>query len=336
MHERRMLNALTMPTRKSIEDKLDELDRAAALTDRAAQIAALEAALGAAHYRIVAKAASIAAEALLYELVPALSAAYPRFVEQGPKRDPSCYAKRALMRALVELDCDDVELFLDGLACRQLEPVYGGTADTAADVRASSAMGLVASGYSRALVELSALLEDPEAPARLGAVRAIACGVPREAELLLRAKALHGDPEPAVVGECLVGLLAVEPDESPAFVARFLAPRDDEALQELAALALGESRLDAALDHLQAAWDDVLPSRERRRTLIRAAALHRSDAALDWLVSLVAEGNADQAGDVLEALATFKRNPGLTERLEAALTERGDRQLTERFTALWR
>ena len=105
------------------------------------------------------------------------------------------------------------------LRYRQLEPVWGGTADTAVDVRASCAMGLVASGYSRALVELTALLNDTDAAARVGAVRAIACGNPREAELLLRSKALAGDAEPQVLGECFTGLLAVEPEESLGFVA---------------------------------------------------------------------------------------------------------------------
>jgi HEAT repeat protein len=114
-------------------------------------------------------------------------------------------------------------------------------------------MGLVASGYPRALVELTALLNDSDAAARMGAVRAIACGNPREAELLLRSKALAGDAEPQVLGECFTGLLGVEPDESLKFVAGYLT-HADEAVRELAALALGESRLDAALAPLKEAW----------------------------------------------------------------------------------
>ncbi len=146
--------------------------------------------------------------------------------------------------------------------------MWGGTADTAVDVRASCAMGLVASGYSRALVELTALLNDSDAAGRVGAVRAIACGNPREAELLLRSKALAGDAEPQVLGECFTGLLAVEPEESVGFVAAYLAHADD-AVRELAALALGESRLDAALAPLKEAWDGVL---RRRRAPPRVAA----------------------------------------------------------------
>ncbi|HEX7238317.1 MAG TPA: HEAT repeat domain-containing protein, partial [Gammaproteobacteria bacterium] len=218
---------------------------------------------------------------------------------------------------------------------RQLEPVWGGTADTAVDVRASCAMGLVASGYARALVELTALLNDSDAAARIGAVRAIACGNPREAELLLRAKALAGDAEPQVLGECFTGLLAVAPDESLKFVAGYLA-HADEAVRELAALALGESRLEAALAPLKEAWGGVLVGEEFRRTLLRAAAANRSEAAFDWLLSIVAESRVPVALEVVETLAIYNRNAKLAQRLEAALTERGERELLDRFAALWR
>jgi hypothetical protein len=213
--------------------------------------------------------------------------------------------------------------------------VWGGTADTAVDVRSSCAMGLVASGYSRALVELTALLNDADAGARLGAVRAIACGNPREAELLLRAKALGGDAEPQVVGECFTGLLAVAPDESIPFVAAYLAHADD-TLRELAALALGGSRLDGALRPLKEAWSGVLVGEEFRSALLRAAAAHRSEAAFEWLLEIVGEARAPVAMAVIEALSPYKHNARLMQRLTSALTERGDEALLERLVALAR
>src|SRR6185503_6579182 len=200
--------------------------------------------------------------------------------------------------------------------------------------RASCAMGLVASGYPRALVELTALLNDSDAAARMGAVRAIACGNPREAELLLRSKALAGDAEPQVLGECFTGLLGVEPDESLKFVAGYLA-HADEAVRELAALALGESRLDAALAPIKEAWDGVLVGEEFRRTLLRAAAAHRSEAAFDWLLTLVADARAGVAAEVVEALAVYRHNTKLKQRLEAAIRERGDEELAMRFAERW-
>jgi len=302
--------------------------------ERAAKIAALHHALES-HCRVAARAARIAEDALLYELIPPLKSAYARFLEKPLKQDPSCYAKKALSRALVALDCNDVELYLAGVRYRQLEPVYGGTADTAVDVRAACAMGLVASGYPRALVELTALLNDTDAGARVGAVRAIACGNPREAELLLRSKALAGDAEPQVIGECLTGLLAVEPEESIAFAVGFLQHADD-AVRELAALALGESRLGGALAPLKQAWDGVLVSAELRRALLRSAAAHRSEAAFDWLLEIVAEARVPLAVDVIEALAPYKHNAKLLGRLADVLAERGDAVLLARLAELER
>jgi hypothetical protein len=319
--------------RDNIDEQLAALDALPA--ERSARTVALERALDRSHYRVAAKAARLAEDALLYELVPSLLAAYARFLDKPLKSDPSCFAKKALVRALVALDCSDTEFFRRGVAYRQLEPVWGGTADTAVDVRASCAMGLVASGYSRALVELTSLLNDPDAGARLGAVRAVACGNPREAELLLRGKTLSGDAEPQVLGECFTGLLTVEPDESLEFVAAYLE-HDDEAVRELAALALGESRLDAALAPLKEAWSGVLLGEEFRRALLRAVAAHRSEAAADWLLDLVAEVRLPVAIETVEALAPYKNNAKLMQRLRATVTERGDASLLERLDALER
>lgn len=323
-----------MPPRKTVEEKLDELDGLAAEPDRAALAARLTAALSDRHFSVVAKAAKIAAGALQYALRDPLAAAYRRLLDKPAKTDPNCIGKKAIARALLELDFADVDLFVAALSYRQLEPVWGGTADTAAELRSICAMGLVASGYSRALVEVAALLYDPEAEARIGAVRAIACGNPREAELLLRSKVAAGDAEPAVLGECFSALLGVEPDESLAFVARHLEA-GDEALREHAALALGESRLAAALPRLQKAWDEPLVAQSLRRALIRAAAMLRAEAAFDWLIALVGERDFVTATDILEALALYKHDAKLAARLKAALAARGDRALLAKYVDRW-
>jgi HEAT repeat protein len=212
--------------------------------------------------------------------------------------------------------------------------VWGGTADTAVDVRASCAMGLVASGYSRALVELTGLLHDGDASGRIGAIRAIACGNPREAELLLRSKILAGDAEPQVLGECFTGLLGVEPEESLGFVGAYLQ-HGDEAVRELAALALGESRQERALPLLTEAWGGVLLGDEFRRALLRAVAAHRSEAAFAWLLAIVGEGRLAVGHEVVDVLTTYRHNAKLRERVEAAVNERGDPQLLEHFAKSW-
>jgi HEAT repeat protein len=316
----------------TVERQLADLDDLPA--DRAQRSRPLADALAGGHYRVVAKAARLTGDALLYDLVPALLAAYRRFLVKPIKSDPNCYAKKAIVRALVALDCEDVDFFLAGLKLEQREPVWGGTADTAADVRGTCALGLVATGHPRALVPIAALLYDPEPDARVGAVRAAANGTPREAELLLRSKALAGDDVPAILGECFSALMSVEPEGSLAFVAQWLAKPDD-ALRELAALALGESRVPAALDALKTAWTQPVVADELRFTLIRAASAHRSEAAFDWLLSIAADSRSVVAARVIESLEPYKNNARLGERLRSVLAARGDPDLEQDFETRW-
>jgi hypothetical protein len=180
--------------RQSTDEKLALLEALVEDADAQALPAVLGQALAVRNYRIVAYAAHVAGEKLVYDCVPQLLAAYPHFLEKPVKRDPVCAAKKAIMRALYDLDCDDVEFYLAAIRYRQMEPVWGGTVDTATDLRSSAAMGLVSSGYSRALLEVAELLTDSEPP---------------------------------VIGDCCAELLSVEPDESVAFVARFLDAGDE-------------------------------------------------------------------------------------------------------------
>lgn len=320
---------------KSVETKLAALGELDLAGDPRAVQAALQAALADRHYRVVAKAAELAGERLLYDLQVALRDAYARFLRDPVKTDPNCIAKRAIARALVALECNHVAFFLEGVKYRQMEPVWGGSMDTAVDVRASCAMGLVATGYVRALHELAPLLTDSEPVVRQGAIRAIACGNPREAELLLRFKAGVGDQEPLVMGDCFAGLLLVAPEESVAFITRYLQHDVADDVREAAALALGESRLDAALPCLRQAWDDEMIMSDFRRALLRAAALHRSEAAFDWLLSLIAQSHVSVAQPSLRALAIYQHNDRLYERIETALAQRNDRRLHEAFAREW-
>ena len=64
---------------------------------------------------LVAKAARLAEDANLVDLVPDLLAAYDRFFTNAEKSDPQCWAKNALSRALSKLECRDKVVFLRGL-----------------------------------------------------------------------------------------------------------------------------------------------------------------------------------------------------------------------------
>jgi hypothetical protein len=116
--------------------------------------------------------------------------------------------------------------------------------------------------------------------------------------------------------------LGHRPGVLPQLVAQYLTHKD-EALQEFAALALGESRRPEAFVLLRDAWDELVTT-EARGALIRAAALHRSEAAFDWLLMLVETATPQLAGTATEALAVYERNTKLIERLAAVRARRGD------------
>ncbi|MEJ0007079.1 MAG: HEAT repeat domain-containing protein [Steroidobacteraceae bacterium] len=301
---------------------LDILNSLDPLAPRSEQAAVLKKALADRHFLVVARAATLCGEKLFHELIADLQSAFARFVPEAVKRDPRCKAKSAIARALLTLECLDIEFYQTGILYRQLEPVWGGRADTATDIRCSCAMGLAASGHLRAVAELAGLLNDPEVEVRCGAARAISCGNPFEAEAVLRLKVLIGDAEPQVTGECFGALLAIAPQYSLAFVAGFLRVKD-ELLQEYAALALGESRQPEALTLLRGAWDELV-SPEARGALIRAAALHRSEPAFEWLLNIIETGTAKLAGAAADALAVYERNTKLIEQIKAAQARRID------------
>jgi hypothetical protein len=147
---------------------------------------------------------------------------------------------------------------------------------------------------------------------------------------VLRSKVLGGDPEPEVTGDCLAALLQVAGEDALDFVGGFLVTPSPE-INGLAALALGESRLDGALDLLRARWDAEPFRRSAEHLLLRAAALHRSEAALDWLVSVVADADRTSAGVAIAELGAYRNNARLRARLGAVIAERDDPQLNAGF-----
>ncbi|MEZ5537071.1 MAG: hypothetical protein R3F02_15790 [Thiolinea sp.] len=314
------------------EEQLAALNQLASLDDGQAITEAVRQALHSKSRRVIAKAAKICEEKLLYQLEDELIASYRRLLRG---KDPNCLAKSAIMRALVALDCHNVDFYLAGLRYVQPEPVWGGTADSAVDIRCSSAMGLVSTTYPRAMVELLTLLYDPEPNARVGAARAIRYGLRYEATLVFKQKLLCGDKEPEVLGECMSGLLTVDPESSMPFVAAYL-DHDDDLLFELAALALGDSRQDEALEALQTAWGYTFAIHaERRRALFKAMTLHRSDAALEWLLGKLEEADAGLLETGIELLAVYKHKPVVKDRMGEVVAGSGNRRHHALYREYW-
>jgi HEAT repeat protein len=269
---------------------------------------------------LVAKATRIVGEWQAAELIPGLLTAFERFLVKPEVSDKGCAAKVELLKVLCKLEYSSPIIFLRGLRYIQMEAVWGRSIDTAAEVRGLCAIGLAQTGYPETLEEILPLLLDLERGARIGAVRAIAaCGLPGDA-LVLRLKALSGDPEPEVIGECLVGLLRVEPAKSLSFVAAFL-DSEQEAVAEAAALALGDARLENAFPVLRAAFERP-HTPALRRTLLLAMALLRREAAIDYLLEQVRTGARQTSADAEAALAMYDQDPALRERLERARISR--------------
>jgi hypothetical protein len=270
----------------------------------------------------VAKAARIAGELEIEPLVPELRAAFERLLANAVKSDPGCAAKTAIARALYAMGVYEDALFLRGIRHVQREPVWGGTEDTACELRAVCALALVRLGHPDAAAEVAELLADSEPAARIGAARAIASSESERYAPLLRFKVLGGDADPQVTGECLGALLRIAPEAALAFCGRLL-DRDDARRCESIALALGESRLRAALPLLRDWWQRT-SALEPRRTALLAIALLRTDEAHGFLLSLVAAAPGHDARDAIAALAVFRDDDALRDRVAAAVRSRDD------------
>jgi len=300
----------------SVEGQLQELDALGASLDDPGAIARIRRYLGNRSSVVVARAAKLAAGMAEEELGTDLIAAFRRFMTDSAKTDRGCLAKLAIVEALRAVDDPDLDVFREGLSHVQLEPTWGGQADTAAGLRAACALGLVEAGVEGVLDDLAVLLADPEPDARLGAARALgACGP--LATPLLRFKALAGDDQPLVTAECLSGLMSVAPEESFDFVAHLIDPARPE-LAGHAAMALAESHTPEAFEVLKRKWEDAfLP--ELRRELLLPIGLTRHDEAADFLLDVLASADLATGTAAIAALAIYKGDPGIAERAREAV-----------------
>jgi HEAT repeat protein len=315
--------------RKDIEAQIAEVNAVRDDPDRPEARELLERALGSARAPLVTVAGNIVGGAELSGFAPALRAAFERLMEDPVKRDPGCAAKTSAARALYQLGERASDVYLRGVRHVQPEPTWGGSQDTAIELRGVCALALVRADYPDALLELADLLADPEPMARVAAAQAIAyseradIGVP-----MLRVKARLGDADPRVTSACFSALLALAPQRSLPFVAGFaLAPQTET--REAALIALGESRQPEALVPLREAADRALLAAERE-VAYTAIALMRSDAAWDHLIEVIREGNGTHAAAALEALATYRSDSALRARVSAAVEERDDAKLSAR------
>ncbi len=157
-------------------------------------------------------------------------------------------------------------------------------------------------------------LVDKAPPVRIEAVRGLA---QMDGALLLRLKAHVGDEELDVVGQVFDSILVLEREEGLEFVAQFLKAKN-EAVREEAALAMGSSRLPAAVGLLRRAWEET-----KEEVLLRAISASRQDEAIAFLLEVVLDGRLRDAQAALAALELHKESEEIWKQVEAAKKERG-------------
>lgn len=312
-----------MPARK-IERELDELNALRSELVGDATILALRKALGDRVNLLTAKAAAIAAELNLTELIPDLAQAFERFFREPVRTDPQCWAKNAISKALKDLNYDESPLFLRGLRHVQMEPVYGGHADSAAVLRSTCALALVQCrdiSRQEIMQHLVGALTDRTATVRADAARALEAMDGPDAALLLRLKASVGDEEPAVTGQALDSLLSLERERAIPVVVEFLDSRDED-VREQAALSLGVSRLPGVIDVLKEAYSKHRNDR-LAEPLLRAISASRQEPGIEFLLEMVQSGSESEMRDAIHALELHKNSPEIARRVQDAIQARG-------------
>jgi HEAT repeat protein len=302
-----------------VEQQLEHLRalRAMGPTDEAA--ATLRKALRDRVNVMVAKAAAISAEFQLQTLRPDLLHAFERLFDKPVQNDPQCWGKNAIAKALKDLGHAESAPFLRGLRYIQMEPVWGGQADTANVLRGSCALALVqCSDITRdeTFLHLIDAVTEGDPTVRGDAALALEQMAGREAVWILRLKSRVVD-RPEITGQVFESLLRLDPGSSVLFVARFLEDKNEEVAEE-AALALGASRVPLALETLKETW------KKSRNTaigpvLLRAISASRLDDAFEFLLAIVREGRQSESADAVHALEIHRDSEDIRRRTEEAL-----------------
>jgi hypothetical protein len=303
-----------VPAKKNFDAELAGLEALRDVSRESAQ-SQLAKALGLRNNFLVAKAAAVALHHRLTELTPELVAAFERFFDSPAKTDPQCWAKNELAKTLAAFEYQEPELFLRGMGHVQMEPVWGGTADSAGRLRSTCALALVQCrdvNSHRVLLHLVPLLADKEVPVQVNAARAIEQVGSDAASLLLRLRAELGSENPEILSACYSGVLALDGTSAIAWAAKFLPGADDAAGE--AAMAIAQTHTLEAFQTLRGAFTRTSDA-WFRSVLLSAIALTRQSEATEWLLELIAQ-DEDGATDAQEAICRSAPTEATLERLK--------------------
>ncbi|QEH37424.1 hypothetical protein OJF2_60150 [Aquisphaera giovannonii] len=319
-----------MAKRPSLDDRLAELRRLRDRDPSPELTEELRKAIGDRSNLIAATAADIAGERTITELANALEAAFTRFMADPLKNDKLCRAKIAIVKALDRMEHGAEDVFLAAAKHIQREPVWGGTEDTAAPLRAAAILALTRTNAIGLMTILVESLVDPEKDVRAAAAQALGAVGSEAATLLLRLKIRVGDGEPEVLSECFSGILACDPAAGPDIVREYLASGHMPTL-EAAALALGRSRLPGAYEALRERWQQPILPLPVKETLLLALGMLRLPVATDFLLDVVADEPVPVALGALTGLHIQAHDPRLRSRIEEVVARRKAPELLARF-----
>lgn len=322
-----------MAMRDPVAEAISRVAALKSVDDRAALSAGLAPLIADNSSYVVARAAQEAGERGVRTLLPQIIETFKRLLNTPPTKDPACSAKLTLAQAIVKLEAgyEAEDVLCAGVHHEHWEPVWGGSTELAAGLRGHCAIGLSMIGSRLALrcaVELLAE-SDREPPrerkswiARADAARALTMIGSDGAAAVLRYKVLTGDPEPNVLSDCLAGVIAIEKQEGMDLAERFFTlaggsrPQPaDEANAEAAMVAIGGSRHCDPFSLLKRHAEKFLDS-PSRQTFLASIAMTRKEAAIDYLLDLVAKGSSRAISkDAAAALEPLKMLPRVAERL---------------------
>jgi len=295
---------LRVPAKRTFERELAELESMSGRIPDTDEIEKVRSALKKDNNYLVSKAAKLVTDHTLSALLPEVLEAYERFFLDPVKNDPQCWAKNALVKALVKLEHRNSAEYLRGLRHHQEEPVWGGQSDTAGALRGTCTHALVVCDDLNNMELLNILLEplvDADKTVRMEAARAIGQIGGTSAVLILKLRILLRKEESEVMGACFSALLGMEPGnrESLELVAEFLDDAEEAAAE--AAFALAETHEAVALA--------ALIARRRRgvdtwygSVLDIAIALTRLQEGMEYLLGVI-ESDPRQAASALEAIS---------------------------------
>jgi len=326
-------SGVRIPANRTFERELAVLEAMAGQPLDAEGIERVRKALGHENNYLVAKAARLVADNVLVALMPQVRSAYDRFFNDPVKTDPQCWAKNALVKALVTLECRDADVYLRGLRHTQEEPVWGGNSDTAGTLRGICTHALVLCdglGENQLLQILLTPLLDHDKTVRMEAARAIGQVGSETAALLLKLRVMLRKDDSEVLGACFSSLLGMDKIDRTATIALIADFLDDgeEAAAE-AAFSLAETHDRAALD--------ALIARRRRGTdswfgsvLDNAIALTRLQEGMDFLLQVIEE-DSRQAASALEAISRVYQSPEVRLRVSSAVSKAGSERVQLAF-----